>query len=150
MNFTVCPSRAARAFTRRHNSLGNPRRMYVPVSDMRGLSTCYLGDVKIIMRLMKHPMQPIEWDDEGVIRFKRNVIVRFLLDWASERGMDLNGLQLVPASSDDWTQFMQLIGYSVSGAGDVPGFSRTVLAKADVEVALMVELEASKSRKRRK
>ncbi len=97
---------------------------------------------------MKHPMQPIEWDGHGVIRFKQNAIVRDLLDWASERGMDLTTIAAMRVSADDWTQFMQLIGYSVSGAGDVSGFSRTVLAKADIEAARLVKSKAAKVRKR--
>jgi hypothetical protein len=31
----------------------------------------------------EHPMQPLVLDEEGVIRFKKNAVVRFLLDAGS-------------------------------------------------------------------
>lgn len=34
-----------------------------------------------------HPMQPQVLDPEGVVRFKRNQIVRDLLDFATPRGL---------------------------------------------------------------
>lgn len=67
----------------------------------------------------KHPMQPVELADDGVIRFKRNKIVRFLVDWASERGMTLNELAVMDFDDADHEQLAQLIGYSVSGFGDL-------------------------------
>jgi hypothetical protein len=63
------------------------------------------------------PMQPIEWDEHGVIRFKENRLVRHLLD---NGGLDMNDLARVPGITDDErSQFAQLIGYSVSGYGDL-------------------------------
>ena len=64
---------------------------------------------------MHHPMQPIEKKD-GVIRFKENAIVRFLLDAGPN---DLNSIALMSFSVDDHRQLAQLIGYSVSGYGDL-------------------------------
>ncbi len=78
-----------------------------------------------------HPRQRVQWDDHGVIRFAPNQIVRHLLDWASEHGYDLNTLSRLPFTNEDWTQFAQLIGYSVSGAGDLDYFDRDVLRRAD-------------------
>ncbi len=49
MNFTVCPSRAARAFTRRHIELGTSRRMYEVVSAMCVIIHLLSEDVKLIM-----------------------------------------------------------------------------------------------------
>jgi hypothetical protein len=81
-------------------------------------------------RRLKHPDQPIALDDEGVIRFKQNAIVRFLVDWAAGANgsvgypklvtpghcaPDLNQLSMLGFSREDWVQFGQLIGYSVSG-----------------------------------
>lgn len=66
-----------------------------------------------------HPMQPIVLADNDVIRFKANKIVRFLLDWASQRGIDMNTLAIMPFSQEDRAQFAQLIGYSVSGYGEL-------------------------------
>lgn len=73
-------------------------------------------------------MQPVEYDAEGTIRFKKNAIVRFLLDAGPH---DMNFIALLPVSDDDRTQFAQLIGYSVSGAGDLPYFDRELLGRAD-------------------
>ena len=80
---------------------------------------------------MTHPLQPIEFDRHGVARFRGNAIVRFLLDWASERGMSLNDLALIPFSDDDRAQFAQLIGYSVSGWGDLHYVSPENYARAE-------------------
>lgn len=66
---------------------------------------------------MKHPMQPIYLDGDGVARFRANPIVRFLLDAGP---FDLNTISALPGiSKDDYAQFMQLIGYSVSSFGDL-------------------------------
>lgn len=82
-----------------------------------------------------HPMQPVEFDPDGTARFKQNALVRFLVDWSRDCGMGLNGLALLPGiSNDDWTQLAQLIGYSVSGAGELSYFDRQILARADREV----------------
>ena len=62
------------------------------------------------------PIQPIVIDQHGVRRFRTNEIVRFLLDAGR---YDLNLLALMPFSRADREQFAQLIGYSVSGFGDL-------------------------------
>lgn len=93
----------------------------------------------------KHPMQPVQWDGQGVIRFKENGIVRFLVDWARERGMSLNELSMMRFSDEDWTQLAQLIGYSVSGAGDLSYFDRKVLKAADTAAEQLI----AKRRRRR-
>jgi len=77
------------------------------------------------------PMQPIVRID-GVARFKENQIVRWLLDRGDE---NMNTIACMNFSDEDRTQFAQLIGYSVSGAGDLDYFDRDVLAKADEIVA---------------
>jgi hypothetical protein len=76
-------------------------------------------------------MQPVQLDKNGVIRFKPNKLVRFLLDWASPRGMNLNDLALIPFDDEDREQFAQLIGYSVSGFGDLSYVSDETYEKAD-------------------
>jgi hypothetical protein len=61
----------------------------------------------------RHPLQPVEWDGKGVLRFKENPIVRFLLD--NNGKFDLNTLHRIDGFTRyDWDQFNQLIGYSVS------------------------------------
>lgn len=77
---------------------------------------------------MSQPMQPIEWDGHGVIRFKRNEIVTYLLD---NGGIDMNYLAMQDFSDEDRMQFAQLIGYSVSGFGDLSYASDEVVTEAD-------------------
>ena len=87
-----------------------------------------------------HPMQPVVVDDRGVVRFKANRIVRFLTDTAR---LDLNQLRSVPGfRSEDWEQFHQLIGYSVSGFGDLHDSGADTVARAD---ALAEQLLAERS-----
>jgi len=63
-----------------------------------------------------HPMQPIVRDG-SVARFKQNAIINYLLE---NGGIDINALALKNFSTEDRMQFAQLIGYSVSGYGDLP------------------------------
>lgn len=64
---------------------------------------------------VEHPMQEIVMED-GVARFRANAIVRHLLDYGI---IDLNALAGLPFSPEDRRQFAQLIGYSVSGYGEL-------------------------------
>lgn len=64
----------------------------------------------------------------GVIRFRENQIVSFLLECGP---FDLNKLACLPFSKDDMEQFMQLIGYSVSGFGDLDFVDRKTVDEAD-------------------
>jgi len=66
--------------------------------------------------MTKHPMQPLYLDEEHVLRFKQNAIVRFLLDAGK---FDMNDLALMPFNREDREQFAQLIGYSHSGFGEL-------------------------------
>jgi hypothetical protein len=70
--------------------------------------------------MSRHPIQPLVLDEHGVIRFKSNAVVRYLLDHG---GIDLNRLVTITWEPGDWEQFQQLIGYSHSGA---PGQSNEV------------------------
>jgi hypothetical protein len=66
--------------------------------------------------MAKHPMQPLCQNGDGVVRFKANAIVRYLLDAGP---FDLNQLTLIPFAQEDWEQFIQLIGYSLAGFGEL-------------------------------
>jgi hypothetical protein len=68
-------------------------------------------------KLPPHPMQPVQRDPDGVVRFRSNKIVRFLLDAGP---YDLNKLAMMPFDEDDREQLAQLIGYSVSGYAELP------------------------------
>ena len=78
----------------------------------------------------KNPMQPVVRDAHGVVRFKENSIVRFLLDSGP---VDLNWLAAIGMqfTQEDWQQFYQLIGYSVSGYGDLFEVSAESIAQAN-------------------
>jgi len=65
---------------------------------------------------MYHPIQPIVTDSKGVIRFKENKIVRYLLD---NSGIDLNQIAIEGFDQEDHEQLAQLIGYSLSGFGEL-------------------------------
>lgn len=63
---------------------------------------------------MSYPLQPIITDDKGVVRFKANAIVAHLLESGA---IDLNALHAMDFKPEDWEQFNQLIGYSLSAWG---------------------------------
>lgn len=63
-----------------------------------------------------HPIQPFYRDEFGVIRFRKNAIVQFLLDAGP---FDLNQLALMSFTDQDRQQFAQLIGYSFNGYGEL-------------------------------
>ena len=93
--------------------------------------------------MTKHPMQPLEYDSRGVIRFKRNKII----DWLFYAGkLDLNQIAILACdkkngfTKDDQMQLAQLLGYSVSGFGDLPYADPKVVAEAD-EKALKLSIE---------
>lgn len=86
---------------------------------------------------MRQPMQPVFLDPKGVVRFRPNQIVRYLLD---NGGIDLNRIAALPDLSDeDREQFAQLIGYSVSGFGDLSYASRTRVQQADRKAAKILK-----------
>ena len=71
---------------------------------------------------MKNPIQPLAKDTKGVLRFKENTLVRALLDHGQATGLGLNDLACMfstPEYADDWQQLAQLIGYSLSGYGEL-------------------------------
>ena len=68
---------------------------------------------------MKHPIQPIEKDEAGHLRFKQNAIVRHLLYHGQKHGCGLNELACMNFSKEDYMQLAQLIGYSLSGYSEL-------------------------------
>ena len=91
---------------------------------------------------LAHPMQPIGWDGD-VIRFKRNAIVRALLDQCTAHGsLDLNRISMMVAtgafSVEDQIQLVQLIGYSVSGFGELSYVPDDLVETADAVAADLI------------
>jgi len=85
---------------------------------------------------MKHPMQPIYKDKHGVVRFRQNDIIAYLF----ERGLiDLNALALMKFKKDDEMQLAMLLGYSVSGFGDLSYATKEVVAMADAEAEKLLK-----------
>lgn len=75
----------------------------------------------------KHPNQPLAKDNENILRFKQNSIVRFLLDAGP---FDMNQLAFMPFGQEDREQFAQLIGYSLDGFGELSYVSDEAYNKA--------------------
>lgn len=68
----------------------------------------------------KHPRQPILLAADNVVRFKENKIVSWMLEMGRQgKAFDLNMIAVTPFSVEDRVQLAQLIGYSVSGFGDL-------------------------------
>lgn len=98
----------------------------------------YLYVKRLPMSDRKPPMQPVEWNGHGVVRFRKNAIVRHLVDNGT---IDLNRLRASapPFSQEDWSQLAQLIGYSVSAWGGLSYVSPLDCAAADYEVKCLVK-----------
>jgi len=84
---------------------------------------------------MSQPMQPLVRDHDGVIRFQKNTIVCYLLDAGP---VDLNDLARLDFPQEDREQFAQLLGYSVSGFGELGYVSAEALRAADLAAEEMV------------
>lgn len=92
---------------------------------------------------LRHPMQPIGFDGHstehsprGVIRFKSNAII----EWLFRTGkLDLSEISMMAQSgmfpTEDQVQLAQLLGYSVSGFGDLSYVPRYVCNEADAKAA---------------
>lgn len=76
----------------------------------------------------KQPIQPLALDEHGVLRFKENALVNYILD---NGGIDMNDLACQNFPQEDKEQFAQLIGYSLSGFGDLSYVSDDTYETAD-------------------
>lgn len=78
-------------------------------------------EARLVMKVSeKQPTQPVILCGDGVVRFKENAIVRYLLDKATKhKTTDLNEIASLSFSNEDRIQFAQLIGYSLSGFSDL-------------------------------
>lgn len=72
--------------------------------------------VKVEAAPARHPIQPLVFDPNGILRFKENAIVRTLLETSP---LNLNTIASMPFSDEDREQLAQLIGYSLSGFGEL-------------------------------
>ncbi len=86
-------------------------------------------------------MQPIHLASDGVVRFKANPLVVRLLEVCRQYEFGLNELrdrQPARVTGDDWQQLAQLIGYSVSGFGDLSYADPHAVQQADAIAAELI------------
>ncbi len=83
-----------------------------------------------------HPMQPLFKDEGGVVRFRENKVVAWLLD---NGGVDMNRIALQCFADDERAHFAQLIGYSVDGYADRSYVDEDTYWKAHDEAAALDE-----------
>lgn len=83
------------------------------------------------MRRKNNPMQPVVLAENGSIRFKENAIIISLLEFATQHGYGLNSIAAADYSDDDYSQLMELIGYSVSGYGNLSRCNKSHMRRAD-------------------
>lgn len=86
----------------------------------------------------RHPMQPVVMAGDGVVRFKQNKIIRDMLDLCEKHGLGLNEIAARDYEKDDRSQFMQLIGYSVSGYGNLDCSRAKHVMRADQKAESLV------------
>ncbi len=93
---------------------------------------------------LPHPIQPVALDPGGVLRFKANKIVSYMLE-AGRAGQkfDMNTLAIIDFPREDRIQLTQLIGYSVDGAADLSYMDRDVIRAADAMAAKGVSAEVA-------
>ena len=82
-----------------------------------------------------YPMQPVYLDKDGVARFKANAVVDWLF---RSNGMDLNRIPTDALDVGDVEVFWQMLGYSVSGYGDLSFVRDETVARADAEVEILI------------
>lgn len=71
------------------------------------------------MAKAKLPLQPLYIDKHKVVRFRENKVLEALREAAAQRGFTLNDLAVMDLPREDWQQFAQLIGYSLSGYSEL-------------------------------
>lgn len=98
-----------------------------------------------------HPTQPVVKDDRGVLRFRENAVVRYIVDHAGDvvhpgapaidpdtgrpyhQGkLDLGKLLSMDFPQEDREQFAQLMGYSISGYHELSYVSDESCARASI------------------
>ena len=110
--------------------------VYARLTDARKRKSAKAGD---------HPIQPLYSDESGTTRFKHNAIVCFLLDAGP---FDMNQLAVMEFSREDREQFAQLIGYSLSGFGEL-SYVRDKTYRRAAESAPPVDLPRTRGEPRR-
>jgi hypothetical protein len=72
---------------------------------------------------------------DGVVRFKENAIVKYLYEHSKDKlRTGLNEIAYLPFSDEDFAQFLQLLGYSLSGFGEYSSMGKLYNEAAAQEV----------------
>ena len=87
----------------------------------------------------RQPMQPVVKAANGTIRFKQNQIISDMLELCQKHGLGLNEIAMRDYEKDDRSQLMQLIGYSVSGYGDLSCSRAKHVMRADEKAESMID-----------
>lgn len=89
---------------------------------------------------VRQPMQPIIVDENGVARFKKNKMVADLMDRVAPAVENWMRKEVIDGryTREDYTQLMQLVGYSVAGFGDLDLVDKDATARADAIVETMM------------
>jgi hypothetical protein len=74
------------------------------------------------------PVRPMILDENGVLRFRENAIVRDLLDSGP---LDLNAIALRHYTRADREELAMLLGYSVSGISDLRYMRQQTITRID-------------------
>jgi hypothetical protein len=90
---------------------------------------------------LAHPMQPIGWDENGSVRFKRNAILRWLVD---TRKVNLNAIDFGSFPVEDIGQFFQLLGYSTSAYGSLSFVPEALRDEADRKASDVLDEKKAK------
>ena len=67
----------------------------------------------------KHPMQKVYKDEHNVYRFRGNDIIQWLFNSGK---LDLNEIAQLRFDNEDRQQLAQLLGYSISGYGELDSY----------------------------
>ena len=95
--------------------------------DSLGYENCFNFQEDLV-----HPSQFVEVADDGILRFRTNEIVRYMVD---NGPWDLNTLSQI-GDPQDYAQLAQQIGYSVSGWSGLSMVNSAAYAAAEVEQEL--------------
>ena len=91
-----------------------------------------------------HPMQPVIMDQHNIIRFQRNQIIQDVAAAAFVgRQLSINQIIVNVAQGEytknDWEQFSQLTGWSVSGYNDITYIREKSKNKASAKASKLLE-----------
>ena len=95
---------------------------------------------RVVMKNKAQPIQPLETDSNGTVRFRENAIVKWFLEEGRKYGLDMNAIACLPFPREDRVQFAQLIGYSLGGFGELP-----YVKNQDYEAAQFMKVEGQTS-----